>query len=81
MKGGIIINAIGTEFGFVYCDLKSIMIKKHISIYKISKLADIKYDVIKRYYYNQIIKYDAFVLAKLCFVLNCSISDLLKYEV
>jgi putative transcriptional regulator len=72
---------IGTEFGFVYCDLKSIMIKKHISIYKLSKLTGLKYEVIVRYYSNNITKYDSYVLAKLCFVLECSINDLLKYEV
>jgi putative transcriptional regulator len=57
------------------------MIKKHVSIYQLSKITGLKYDVISRYYVNSIIKYDAFVLAKLCYVLNCSISDLLKYEV
>ena len=77
----IIISTFETEFGVVYCDLKSIMNKKHIGIYKLSRLTGLKYDVISRYYVNSIIKYDAFVLAKLCYVLNCSISDLLKYEV
>ena len=57
------------------------MIKKHISIYKISKITGLKYDVISRYYHDLVIKYDAIVLAKLCFALNCGISDLLKYEV
>jgi len=57
------------------------MNKSNISIYKLAKLTGLKYDVIMRYYHNHIIKYDAIVLAKLCYILNCSISDLLKYEV
>ena len=57
------------------------MINRKLTIYKLSKLTGLKYDVIMRYYYNQITKYDANVLAKLCFTLNCSINDLLKYEV
>ena len=69
------------EFGVVYCNLKNIMIQKHISIYKLSQITGLKYDVIVRYYSDIIIKYDSFVLAKLCYALNCSISDLLKYEV
>ena len=52
-----------------------------MSIYKLSKLTGLKYDVILRYYNNSIIKYDANVLAKLCFTLGCSIDELLKYEV
>ena len=57
------------------------MNKNHLSIYKLAKLTGLKYDVIMRYYNNNITKYDAIVLAKLCFILNCSISDVLKYEV
>ena len=57
------------------------MNSKKVSIYKLSKLTGLKYDVILRYYRNQVIKYDASVLAKLCYTLNCSISDVLKYEV
>lgn len=57
------------------------MDEKNIHIYKLSRLTGLKYDVIRRYYNNQITKYDAIVLSKLCYVLNCSISDLLKYEV
>ena len=56
------------------------MASKHISIYKLSKQTGLKYDVVMRYYSDTITKYDAFVLAKLCYVLDCSISDLLKYE-
>ena len=57
------------------------MKKKDISIYKLSKLTGLKYDVILRYYSNTVIKYDSSVLAKLCFTLGCSIDELLKYEV
>lgn len=57
------------------------MKKNNISIYKLSKLSGLKYDVILRYYNNTVVKYDSSVLAKLCFTLDCSINDLLKYEV
>ena len=71
---------MGTEYGVIYCNLRKIMASKHISIYKLSKLTGLKYDVIMRYYDNRIIRYDANVLAKFCWSLNCSISELLKYE-
>ena len=73
--------SLGTEYGVVYCDLKRIMDKNHIGIYKLSRLTGLKYDVIMRYYNDRVTKYDAIVLAKLCFILNCSISEILKYEV
>lgn len=74
------ISLLGTECGLVYCNLKKIIISKHISIYQLSKLTGIKYDVIMRYYDNRIIRYDSYVLARLCYILDCSISDILKYE-
>ncbi len=55
--------------------------RKNISVYRLSKLTGFKYEVILRYYTNSIMRYDSYVLAKLCYTLNCSISDLLKYEV
>jgi DNA-binding Xre family transcriptional regulator len=57
------------------------MMRKNISVYRLSKLTGFKYEVILRYYTNSIMRYDSYVLAKLCYTLNCSISDLLKYEV
>ena len=79
-KEVVINTSIGIEFGVIYCNLKNIMDNKKISIYKLSRLSGLKYDVIMRYYYDNITKYDAIVLAKLCFYLNCSINDILKYE-
>lgn len=36
--------------------------------------------VIKRYYDGTVIRYDKDVLARLCFVLDCKPSDLIRYE-
>lgn len=69
-----------TEYGRIKCNLKKVMKRKGINIYQLSRIADIKYDVIKRYATNQIIKYDSNVLSKLCYCLDCNLSDLLKYE-
>lgn len=72
---------VGIEFGTINCYLKKVMVERSITIYKLAKLTDLKYDVILRYYNNQIMKFDSMVLAKLCYTLDCSINDLLKYEI
>lgn len=69
-----------TEVGYIKCKLKKVMKKKEINIYQLARLADIKYDVLKRYCSGDIIKYDARVLSRLCYSLDCEISDLLQYE-
>lgn len=84
MRGGILITESiilwDTEYGKIKCILKRVMKQKNINIYQLSRLADIKYDVLKRYINNQIIKYDMRVLSRICYSLNCDIGDILKYE-
>ena len=68
------------DYGLVSCHLKEIMQDRKVSIYKLSSASNIKYEVIKRYYDDNVLRYDADILAKLCFCLDCDLSSLLKYE-
>ena len=69
-----------TDVGRIRCRLKKVMKQKGLNIYELARLADIKYDVIKRYCSDDIIKFDANVLSKLCYSLECEIGDILQYE-
>lgn len=69
------------EYGHIDVKLSEVLHKKGISRNKLAKLVGAKYDVINRYYKNKdIIKVDIDLLAKICCVLNCDISDLLEYR-
>ena len=47
---------------------------------KISDLSGIKYSIVDRYYKNtKVERVDLEILAKICFVLQCSLSDILDY--
>ena len=68
------------NYGKVEIKLKSIMDKKNISIYQMSKLTSLKHSTIKSYYNNcPITRVDLDVLSKLCYVLDCKIEDILEY--
>ena len=68
------------NYGKVEIKLSSIMIERNISIYKMSKLASLKYSTVKSYYTNSpITRIDLDVIAKMCYVLNCKVSDILEY--
>lgn len=71
---------IETNYGMLYSNLKRVMDRKNISINMMSKLTGIKYDVIKRHYYNETFQADYNTLAKFCYVLGCKIEDILVYE-
>ena len=69
-----------TDYGIVYLKVKDVMDEKGITINTLSKLANIKYETAKKYYYNKNFIYNGEVLAKFCYILNCKIEDILVYE-
>ena len=68
-----------TKYGRIKCNLYKLMKKNKISVFQLSRLTNIRYEVLKKYADNQMMRYDAIVLSKLCFVFNCSISDIIEY--
>lgn len=69
------------DYGKINITLKSIMDSKNISIYKMSKLTELKHSTIKSYYINApLTRIDLDVVAKMCYVLDCKISDILEYS-
>ena len=69
-----------TNYGKISCNLKEVMKQKKITVYKLSNISNIKYEIIKKYCDNNIQRIDLDILAKLCFCLNSEICSLLKYE-
>ena len=53
---------------------------KGITRYELSKRTGIKYQIIDNYYKNKVIRYDSYVLDRICEALDCEISDIIKYE-
>ena len=69
------------DYGKVEILLSSIMDKYDISIYRMSQLTGLKHSTIKAYYNNSpITRVDLDVISKMCYVLNCSVGDILKYH-
>ena len=60
--------------------VKEVMDNKGISISELSKKASIKYDIVKRYYNGEMLRYDSEVLKKFCVYLDCNIEDLIKIK-
>ena len=69
------------DYGKVEIKLSSIMDKNNISIYKMSRLTDLKYSTVKSYYSNSpISRVDLDVISKMCYVLKCGVEDILQYN-
>lgn len=54
--------------------------KLNVSRYELAKRTEIRYQIIDNYYKNKVVRYDGYVLARICMALNCDISDLLELE-
>lgn len=68
------------DYGKVQINLKQLMDQRDVNVYRMSKLTGLKYNTVKSYYDNApLTKVDLDVVAKMCYVLNCSIADILEY--
>ena len=69
------------EYGRVVITLKDIMERQGMTRNRLASLTGLVYNSVNRYYQNApISSVDLDVLAKICFVLNCDIADVLRYE-
>ena len=69
------------EYGRVTVKLSEIMNKKNITRNRLATVTGSKYPIVDRYYKGENIAWvDLAFLAKVCYVLDCRIEDLLEYE-
>lgn len=69
-----------TDYGEVKCNLKTIMDNKNISINELSKLTQVKYDIVKKYYIGLNYGVTMDIIAKFCYSLGCDIKDIIIYN-
>lgn len=68
-----------TEVSMIKLTLDKIMSEKGITRYQLAKMTEIKYQTIDNYYKNKVVRYDSYILSKICEALNCEIADILTY--
>ncbi|MBS5651528.1 MAG: helix-turn-helix transcriptional regulator [Clostridiales bacterium] len=69
------------EYGTVKVNLAQVMDNRGVTRNRLRELTGVKYDVIDRYYKGtDISMVDLNFLAKVCYVLECSIAELLEYK-
>lgn len=67
------------EYGRINICLREQMEKRKMSRNALAKASNTRFEVINKWYCNNVEKLDLDVLARICYVLECEPSDIIKY--
>lgn len=51
-----------------------------ITRYELAKRTGIQFQIVDNYYKNKVVRYDSYILNRMCEALDCDISDLIQYK-
>jgi len=68
------------DYGKITVHIREIMDSKGMTRNYLAKAANTRFEVIDKWYNGQLEKMDLDVLARICYVLNCSPADIIKYN-
>ena len=68
------------EYGRITLNLREQMEKKGFSRYQLAKRINTRFEVVNKWYGGEVEKIDLDVLARICYVLDCRVEDILLYE-
>ena len=67
------------EKGEYFFKLEDILKQRKISINKLMRDTNTDFKVLKRMMTGELVRFDIFVVARLCDYLNCKITDIIEY--
>ena len=73
------IYQIKIENGYYLFKLEKILDDKNISINKLMRNTNTDFKVLKRIMTGNLVRFDIFVIARLCDYLDCKIEDIIEY--
>ena len=69
------------SYGKITIHLKELIEEKGITRYRLAKLADTRFEVVEKWCSGTVERIDSDVLARFCYILNCEITDIIKYKI
>lgn len=69
------------EYGHVEIQLKEIMEKRGIMRNALARATNTRFEVINKWYQGHVEKLDTDVLARICYILDCTPGDIVIYTV
>ncbi|MBQ2924735.1 MAG: helix-turn-helix transcriptional regulator [Anaerotignum sp.] len=70
---------VRADYGHVELRLKEVMDERGISRNQLAKLIDARFEVVGKWYKGEVEKMDLDILARICYALDCTTEDLIRY--
>lgn len=70
-----------SSYGNISIHLKELIEERGITRYRLAKLADTRFEVVEKWCSGTVERIDADVLARFCYILNCEVTDIIKYKI
>jgi len=68
------------QYGSIEINLREMMDKKNITRNALARAINARFEVIDKWYNGHVEKIDADVLARICYVLECTPADIIIYK-
>lgn len=68
------------DYGKINLKLKDLLEKRNITRNYLARAINTRFEVIDKWYDNNVEKMDFDILARICFVLNCKVEDIIEYR-
>ena len=69
-----------SSYGKISIHLRELIEERGITRYRLAKLADTRFEVVEKWCTGTVERIDSDILARFCYILECEISDIIKYE-
>ena len=70
-----------SSYGNISIHLKELIEERGITRYRLAKLADTRFEVVEKWCSGTIERIDSDVLARFCYILDCEITDIIRYNI
>lgn len=68
------------EYGKISIHLRELLEERHMSRNQLARAINSRFEVVDKWYQGELEKIDADILARICFVLQCDVKDIIRYE-
>ena len=68
------------DYGKINLKLKNLLESQNITRNHLARAVHTRFEVIDKWYENNVEKIDTDILARICYVLKCQVSDIIEYS-